>query len=137
MTIYLIPFIAAFTGWFANWLVIKLMLIPKRRKQLISKLTSEENIQTIKPVIEKYMDKFLREKLPEAMPVFKMFIGDSTINQVKGVFMNEADHLLPEMIEEFLNNTKVEFRSILWIGTISGFIIGLLELLILLSVHSS
>jgi uncharacterized membrane protein YheB (UPF0754 family) len=130
MTIYLIPFVAAFTGWFANWLVIKLLLMPKRRKQLISKMA---NAQTL----EKYMDQFLRVKLPEAMPVFKMFIGDSTIEQVKGVFMKEADHMLPEMIEEFLKNTNIEVRNILWIGTISGFIIGVLELLILLSVHSS
>jgi uncharacterized membrane protein YheB (UPF0754 family) len=54
------------------------------------------------------MDTFLREKLPEAMPVFKMFIGDSTIQQVKKVLVTELDNMFPEIIDQYLRNMQKE-----------------------------
>jgi uncharacterized membrane protein YheB (UPF0754 family) len=185
MSLYFIPLIAAFIGWFANWLTIRLLfhpqkrmlgfqgIFPKRRQQLIKQLAAEinnqfdevrnnlkdpENIKAIIPVVEGYMDNFLREKLPAAMPVFKMFIGDSTINQVKAVLMTELDHMLPLIIDQYLQNKSFDFeqlidkkldagqlesyinkelRPIQLAGAIIGFIIGLAELFILHSGHSS
>ena len=185
MSFYFIPFIGAFIGWFVNWLTIKLLfhpqkpivglqgIFPKRRQQLTKQLAElittqfdgirnnlkdPENIKTIIPVVEGYMDNFLREKLPAAMPVFKMFIGDSTIQQVKGVLMTELDHMLPVIIDQYLQNNEFDFehlinqkmdanaleayiskelRPIQLLGACIGFIIGLIELFILLSGHSS
>jgi uncharacterized membrane protein YheB (UPF0754 family) len=185
MSLYFIPLIAAFIGWSANWLTIKLLfhpqkpilgiqgIFPKRRLQLTKqlavylndqfngireKLKDPENIKTIIPVVEGYMDNFLREKLPEAMPVFKMFIGDSTINQVKGVLMKELDSMLPVIIDQYLLNNTFDFQQLITskisadqleqhlnkelrivplAGAGIGFILGLIELLILLSGHSS
>jgi uncharacterized membrane protein YheB (UPF0754 family) len=156
MSLYFIPLIAAFIGWFVNWLTIKLLFSPgKRREQLVKELSAYISSQfnhikdhkAIIPVVETYMDNFLREKLPTAMPVFKMFIGDSTINQVKGVFMNEIDNMLPAMIDEYLKNIDFEalirekmdadviakkLRPIQLLGAGIGFVIGMIELFILL-----
>ncbi|SEW35708.1 hypothetical protein SAMN05428988_4378 [Chitinophaga sp. YR573] len=145
MNPYLIPFIAAFIGWFANWLTIKFLF--RNRKQLIneqirSKLTSPENIQSILPVVETHMDIFLKEKLPEAMPVFKMFIGESTTQQVKNVLMKELDSMFPVIINQYLQNIDAEslipvkLKKLFPIaGAALGFLLGLL--FILLSHHSS
>jgi uncharacterized membrane protein YheB (UPF0754 family) len=177
MSLYFIPIIAAFIGWFVNWLTIKLLfhpqkpiagiqgIFPKRQQELTKQLAqvittqfdemsnNPENLKGIIPVVEGYMDNFLREKLPAAMPVFKMFIGDSTINQVKGVLMAELDSMLPVIINQYLNNNAFDFehlinqkldankleayinkelRPIQLAGAIFGLIIGLAELFILL-----
>jgi uncharacterized membrane protein YheB (UPF0754 family) len=185
MSLYFIPFIAAFIGWFVNWFTIKLLfhpqkpvlgiqgIFPKRRQQLVKQLAAQiseqfddirnnlkdpESIKAIIPVVEGYMDIFLKEKLPAAMPVFKMFIGESTTNQVKAVLMTELDHMLPLIIDQYLQNKAFDFeqlidqkldaktieryiskelRPIQLAGAIIGFIIGLAELFILHSCHSS
>ncbi|SFD63383.1 Protein of unknown function [Chitinophaga sp. CF118] len=185
MGLYFIPLIAAFIGWFTNWLTIKLLfhprkpvnlgffklqgIFPKRQQQLASQLAQQieaqfsnmsdpENLRNIIPIVETYMDTFLREKLPEAMPVFKMFIGDSTIQQVKKVLMAELDNMLPVIIDQYLKNSTFDFermitqkldahklekllnkelRLVQLAGAGFGLIMGFLELLILLSGHSS
>ena len=92
------------------------------------------------------------------MPVFKMFIGDSTTNQVKAVLMTELDHMLPLIIDQYLQNKEFDFeklidqkldaklletyinkelRPIQLAGAIIGLIIGLAELFILHTGHSS
>lgn len=194
MSVYLIPFIAAFIGWLTNWIAIKMLfhpklpvnlgfftlqgIFPKRRQQFAeklgklvadellsfddirSKLTDPEKVKSIIPVVETHMDTFLREKLPKEMPVFAMFIGDSTIQQIKTVLVKELDSLFPLLIDQYLQNTRneldlenivtakvagfsadkleqllhnimsKEFRFVEIIGGVLGFLIGLLQLLL-------
>jgi uncharacterized membrane protein YheB (UPF0754 family) len=40
------------------------------------------------------------------MPVFKMFIGDSTIQQVKQVLVTELDNMFPQIIDQYLRHTQ-------------------------------
>jgi uncharacterized membrane protein YheB (UPF0754 family) len=128
MSLYFIPFLTALAGWLTNKITITLLLnsFPKRQQQLAdltaefvatrlfsfadirSKLTDPEKIKSMIPVVEAHMDTFLREKLPEAMPVFKMFIGDSTIQQVKKVLVTELDNMFPEIIGQYLQRTQDE-----------------------------
>jgi hypothetical protein len=120
MSLYFIPLIAAFIGWFANWLTIKLLF----RSNLL-----KDSSKSMLPVVETHMDIFLKEKLPEAMPVFKMFIGESTTSQVKGVFMKEVDTMLPEMINQYLGKLKLQ-RLFPLAGAALGFLLGLLFILL-------
>lgn len=186
MSLYLIPFLTALTGWFTNKIAITLLFKAfsgRQQKfadqigtfvagQLFSfddirhQLTEPEKIKSMIPVVEVHMDTFLREKLPEAMPVFKMFIGDSTIQQVKAVLVAELDKMFPEIIDQYLQHTAKELdirqlvsRKIMSVsasqlqtqiktslrrelrmaelaGAIFGFLIGLLQLLIALH-HSN
>ncbi len=89
-----------------------------------------------------------------------MFIGDSTINQLKTVFMDELRTIFPEIIRKYMKNleseldleeivtTKVagfssdkmenilnqimssEFRFVEIIGGVLGFFIGIVQVLI-------
>jgi len=193
MSIYLIPFISAFIGWFTNWIAIKMLfhprqpmnlgfmtlqgIFPKRQRQFAEKLgklvadellsfddireklTDPEKIKNIIPLVEGHLEHFLRVKLPDAMPVLSMFIGDSTIKQIKDVLVKELDTLFPMMIAQYLDNVKDEldlekivtdkvaafssdkleqilqgimsreFRFVEIIGGVLGFLIGLLQLL--------
>jgi len=193
MSIYLIPFISAFIGWFTNWIAIKMLfhprqpmnlgfmtlqgIFPKRQRQFAEKLgklvadellsfddireklTDPQKIKNIIPLVEDHLEHFLRVKLPEAMPVLSMFIGDTTIKQIKDVLVKELDTLFPMMIAKYLDNVKDEldlerivtdkvaafssdkleqilqgimsreFRFVEIIGGVLGFLIGLLQLL--------
>jgi uncharacterized membrane protein YheB (UPF0754 family) len=153
-------------------------IFPKRQQQFaekLGKLVAEEllsfedisvrlsdpdKIKGMLPGIADQMDEFLRKKLPGSMPVLSMFIGDSTINKIKNVFMDEMEVLLPRIIhqyvdshkeeldlekivankvsgfssdklEEILNSImKKEFRFVEIIGGVLGFIIGIVQVLI-------
>lgn len=71
-----------------------------------TKLTDPAQIKAILPVVEVHLDKFLREKLPVAMPVLAMFIGDSTVGQIKKVLVDELDSLFPIIIGQYVDNIE-------------------------------
>ncbi|PUZ22513.1 Protein of unknown function [Chitinophaga costaii] len=128
-----------------------------------TKLTDPEQIKAIMPVVESHLDTFLREKLPKAMPVLSMFIGDSTVSQIKGVLVEELHHLFPLLIGQYVNNlerdiniqqmvatristlsaTELEaalharlrkpLQALLWLGAGIGFVIGIVQLAIVLA----
>ncbi|KAA2243434.1 DUF445 family protein [Chitinophaga agrisoli] len=156
-------------------------IFPKRQRQLAEKLgklvaeelfsfddirqklTDPEKIKNIIPLVEDHLEQFLRVKLPAAMPVLSMFIGDSTIKQVKDVLVKELDTLFPIMIDQYLQNAQKELdlermvtekvaalssdkleqvlqetmsrelRLVAVFGGVVGFIIGLVYLLLTLA----
>jgi len=127
-------------------------------KDIADKITNPENIEKVMPVVETHIDHFLRVKLAEKMPVISMFIGEKTINELKGVFMEELKTLFPTLMESYINNLQndldleqivtkkvaafssdkleqilnsimsKEFRFVEIIGAVLGFIIGLLQI---------
>jgi len=128
--------------------------------EIEAKVTSPENLQQLKPEIEKHIDKFLKEKIGELFPMLSMFIGDKTINQLKAAFLMELENLFPllmksymaklekdldlekivtekvagfssEKLEDILNQiTKKEFKFLEIIGGIFGLLIGLVQVTI-------
>jgi uncharacterized membrane protein YheB (UPF0754 family) len=121
MNIYLIPFIAAFIGWLANWLLIKIAFqnIGKRKNEfaaklgnivanelvnldiIADKLKEPGKLDSIKPTIETHIDTFLRVKLLEKMPFLSTFIGESTLVKLKDGMMEEIEALLPVVISQY------------------------------------
>lgn len=131
-------------------------------KEIESKITDPSNIKELMPLIEGKIDDFLRQKISDVFPIISMFIGDSTINQLKTVFMNELEEIFPGLItaymkkleskmdlekmvtekvygfssdkmEEILNQImSKEFRFVEIIGGVLGFIIGVLQVVITL-----
>ena len=127
-------------------------------KDIESKITDPENIRSIYPLVENHIDNFLNHKLKESMPMIAMFIGEKTIEQFKGVFMDELKELLPELLKNYVGNLKSqldlekivyekvaafssdrledmlnkiltkEFRFVEIIGAILGFLIGLFQI---------
>jgi uncharacterized membrane protein YheB (UPF0754 family) len=153
-------------------------IFPKRQKQfaeklgklvadellsfndISEKLSNPEKISGMIPGIAAQMDHFLRVRLPDTMPVLSMFIGDNTIEKIKGVFMEEMKRLLPDLIHNYVNSLqndldlekivtakvsgfssdkleeilnsimKKEFRFVEIIGGVLGLIIGIIQVLI-------
>jgi uncharacterized membrane protein YheB (UPF0754 family) len=65
------------------------------------KIARPENLLRIMPEVELHIDHFLRVKLKEVMPVVGMLIGDRTILQLKGVFMDELGILFPVVMKSY------------------------------------
>lgn len=185
-------FIGWFTNWIAIKMLFhpkepkKILgitiqgIFPKRQQQFaekLGKLVSQEllsfadiqqklvhpdNIQKLMPVVEEHIDQFLRKKLAEEMPVISMFIGENTIQQLKGIFMKELETLFPVIMQRYMGHLQQEldlekivtqkvaafssdkledilqsilskeFRFVELIGAVLGFIIGLLQVLLTL-----
>ncbi len=132
-------------------------------KEIEEKITHPGNLEKVMPVIESRVDDFLRRKLSDVFPIISMFIGDSTINQLKGVFMDELRTIFPDIIRKYMKNleseldleeivtSKVagfssdkmenilnqimssEFRFVEIIGGVLGFVIGIVQVLITLA----
>lgn len=126
-------------------------------KEIEEKVTNPDNLEKLKPEIEAHIDNFLRVKLKQSFPMFAMFIGDKTINQLKGAFLTELEELFPvlmknymiklendldlkeivtqkvsgfsgEKLEDMLNKiTKQEFKFLEVIGAFFGLLIGILQ----------
>lgn len=124
------------------------------------KISSPENLKKVMPLIEQHIDEFLRHKLSDEMPVISMFIGDKTINKMKGAFMNELELIFPILMKQFAGHLKTEldlehivinkvsnfssdkleallyqimskeFRFVEIIGAVIGFIIGFVQIII-------
>ena len=130
--------------------------------ELETKITSVSNIDKMMPFVEKHIDHFLRVKLAERMPVISMFIGESTIAELKSVFIEELQSLFPELMKNYIDGmkedldvekliaTKIEAvqinkleafmknaigKQLTYLGILSstiGFVIGVIQLLIVL-----
>ncbi|MEI3797359.1 MULTISPECIES: DUF445 domain-containing protein [unclassified Chitinophaga] len=75
-----------------------------------TKMTDPEKIKKIIPLVEAHLDSFLRERLPKAMPVLSMFIGDSIVNQIKTHLVAELDTLFPVLIRQYLDNIEQDLN---------------------------
>ncbi|MBN8835948.1 MAG: hypothetical protein J0I09_01690 [Sphingobacteriia bacterium] len=138
--------------------------IPVKRF-LGSFLEGDALLKSIGPELEKQVDYFLRVKLAEKMPMISMFIGEKTIGQMKEVLMAELNNIIPSLLQQLngqldekLNLEKVvvnkmmhlstkEFSQtvkklafypinlfLIW-GAVTGFVIGLLDALLIYLVH--
>ncbi len=134
-------------------------------ESIIKKSTSKESIENMMPLAESAIDEFLRKKLVEKMPMLSMFVSDRLINELKKIFIDELNTLLPAMITKYMQqfNNKEQLTQLLqeyfkkmdnqtiemvirkntpvvavfqWWGMISGFLIGCIQLLLLYSISS-
>ena len=76
---------------------------------LEEKISNPENFNKLKPKIETEIDSFLRVRLKDTFPMLGMFIGDKTINQLKGAFMQELESLFPVLMNGYITNLKNDF----------------------------
>jgi uncharacterized membrane protein YheB (UPF0754 family) len=115
-------------------------IFPKRQQQFaekLGKLVSEEllsfseieqkiinpsNLKKMMPLVEAHVDDFLRNKLKDVFPVISMFIGDKTINELKGFFMTELEALFPILMQRYMKNLQQELDlEKIVIEKVSGF----------------
>ncbi len=116
-----------------------------------------EHLEPVYAILDAKLDKFLKEKLPAAMPMLSMFMGDKAIGKVKEVLSKEFRESLPDMINTFTENMEKdmdiekivtekvesfslekleavlytimskEFKFIEVVGAVLGFLIGVIQ----------
>ena len=129
--LYLLPIIGFIIGAFTNYLAIKMLfhprykilgiqgLLPKRRTVLANKIANAAT-QILPPSVKKL----------EAIPL----IGPRIIEEFKKTVENQVNALSLEELEKIVFDVmKKELNFVIWIGGIIGFLIGLLQILIVVS----
>lgn len=131
-------------------------------KEIEEKIANPDSFTKIMPQVDQHIDHFLRVKLGKAMPMISMFIGDKTINQLKTIFVEELQQLFPEImanymgkLQEDINLEKIvqdkiaaipaekieqiflhtlgrQINAFKMMGAAAGFIIGLVQVIIIL-----
>ncbi len=122
-----------------------------------SGLSQKPNFESIQPLIEDHINDFLRHKLAKEMPMIGMFIGETTITQLKSIFMKELEAIFPLVMEKHLTDTHQTpeaanigtekiivipsekmtvlllpvFRKLPLYGLMAGLLTGLIQLLLL------
>ena len=126
-------------------------------------ITNEENVKKIMPLAEIHIDDFLRNKLKEAFPMIGMLIGEKTIGTLKTIFMNELETIFPIIIKGYVQNLQAdldlenmvaekvaaissdkleaavyqaltkELRLIQIFGAVLGFLIGLIQVSLIMA----
>lgn len=124
------------------------------------KVTDPDNLKKIMPAVEEHIEYFLKEKLKDKMPMIAMFLGEQTIAQFKGVFIEELQELFPIIMKSYMATLQTdldleqiviekvskfssdkfenilnqimskEFKFIELIGAVLGFLIGILQVAI-------
>lgn len=127
---------------------------------IAQKISEPGNIQKIMPVIEQHVDRFLKERLHEQLPMISMFLGDKTLARLKATFLQEIETMLPEVMRTYAGELKTEldlegiitekvsrfssdrleellyqimakeFRFVEWVGAAIGLLIGILQVLL-------
>ncbi len=130
MHFILIPILVGVFGWFIIWGMVHLLFYPIRPlvfgpikweslankwvnqldlTELMPQLSQNDSFESLKPVIHEKLDDFFRKKLSEKLPMISMFIGDKTIEDLKGVFMEELAIIFPILLNQFSNNLNQQF----------------------------
>tara|TARA_R110002072_G_scaffold287800_1_gene453753 strand:- start:1472 stop:2074 length:603 start_codon:yes stop_codon:yes gene_type:complete len=128
-------------------------------EDLKEKLNNPENILSIKELVEVKIDYYLNVTFPKNYPITAALVGDKRKTKFKDTVMEEVDESVPAMIDHYLSNIeerfnvehiikekvnnlpadrlenlimmllKKEFKFIEYIGAVIGFIIGWIQVL--------
>ena len=128
--ILLIPVIGFIIGYFTNYIAIKMLFHP--RKKIFG-------IQGVLPKRKEILAKKIGQITPEIMPpYFKKIqqipvIGIPIIEAFKKAVENQINSLSIDELEKIIFQVvKKELNFVIWIGGIIGFLIGLIQALIML-----
>ncbi len=128
-------------------------------EDLKEKLNNPENILSIKELVEAKIDYYLNVTFPKNYPITAALVGDKRRTKFKDTVMEEVDESVPAMINNYMANIeerfnveqiirekvnhlsperleelimmllKKEFKFIEYIGAVIGFIIGWIQVL--------
>ena len=124
-------------------------------------LNQPDNVSQINKTIEDKLEFYLANTFPEKYPMLSFFVGDKSRGKIKEAMMVEMETMGPEVmqqafvnlessldIEQFIkervskfSTTQIEkliqgilateFAFIEWVGAIVGFIVGVVQVLII------
>jgi len=127
--ILLMPVIGFIIGYFTNYIAIKMLFHP-RNKIL--------GIQGVLPKRKEILARKIGQVTPEIMPpYFKKIeqipiIGIPIIEAFKKAVENQINSLSIDELEKIIFQVvKKELNFVMWVGGILGFLIGIIQVLIL------
>ncbi len=142
MNFIVLPLLVGVFGWFIIWGMVKMIFYPIQPiqigplkweslahrwvssidlKALLPEMAQKDSFEALKPVINEKLDDFFRHKLSEKMPMISMFIGENTIQELKGVFMEELAILFPVLLQQFSANLNKDLQQ-QWQSSFSGIV---------------
>jgi len=125
-------------------------------------LTQPENVSKINQSIEEKIENYLTETFPEKYPTLAFFVSDKLKGKVRDTMMTELETMGPDVMKETIENLESsldiesfirervskfslermetlihgilasEFKFIEFVGAVLGFVIGSIQLLIVL-----
>mgnify|MGYP001056476208 CR=1 FL=1 len=128
---------------------------------LINQIKSTDDSQVM-VLVESKIDDFINKKLSTSMPMLAMFLNDDLKNKIKDALLGEISQVLPEIIENYgeqlkksvdikgivtekvlqfstdklegilYSIMKKEFRFIEILGAVLGFLIGIIQVAIVI-----
>ncbi len=128
---------------------------------VVEKMKSADNKEVL-AFVETKIDDFINVKLSGSMPMLAMFLNDDLKNKIKTTLLSEIEEVIPGVIESYANKLKTEvdvkaivydkvvnfssdkleeilvsimkkeFKFIELLGGVLGFLIGLIQLFIVL-----
>lgn len=123
---FLLPLFSAIAGYVFSLLFANLYFTNNRIKRYLlqtakvftinlvsssvieKQLSSKDAYEKLVPEVEKQIDLFLRVKLVKEMPYVGSLIGETTINSLKKLFMQELEILFPEVIQHYAKHIFTE-----------------------------
>jgi hypothetical protein len=122
------------------------------------KISNPALIEKAMPMIETHIDEFLSVKLPQEIPMLAMFVGNKTTDKIKEVFITQLKALFPKVMGNIVNDLKGSFdietiikkelqqidlsrplkkelMKFSYMGILTGFIIGLVNLFLFYMLH--
>lgn len=129
---------------------------------VVGKMKSADNTEVL-GFVEQKIDDFINIKLAASMPMLSMFLNDDLKQKIKTTLLAEIEEVIPEVIESYANKLKnevdvkaivyekvvnfssdkleeilfsimkKEFKFIELLGGVLGFIIGIIQLVIVLA----
>lgn len=117
-------------------------------------------MSTIHKTIDGHLDTFLQTKLKENFPMLSMFLNDNTTQKIKNVLTKEIESILPQIVSNYVDKIekdiniekmvsdkvaafssekleellfsilKSEFKFIELVGAVLGFLIGIVQILL-------
>jgi uncharacterized membrane protein YheB (UPF0754 family) len=133
-----LPIVGAIIGLITNWLAVSMLFHPKRkvlgvqgvipkRKEDIAKRIGESSLVILPESLDKILNKIKKSGI----------FGEKTyqilINYLRSGVERKINKLDNDEIERLVIKTaKKELRFIVWIGGLIGFLIGCIQLIILL-----
>ncbi len=84
---------------------------------IASHLNNEALLQKIRPEIEKHVDVFLEQKLPETFPLLAKLMGEKTLAKFKAAFLAEVEAIFPALVTSYAGKILEELQPALLIET--------------------
>jgi uncharacterized membrane protein YheB (UPF0754 family) len=130
-------------------------------KDIKDRFTSTSTAMEINNVLDEKLEDFMEKKIKIAMPMLAMFLNKETKNKIKDTLHQEFQHILPDILNKYSEKLekdidveaivyqkvaafssdkleeilfsimKKEFKFIEILGGVLGFIIGIIQLLII------